>query len=271
MALVQPFTRFVALGDSQTEGVGDPDDNGGFRGWADRFAGKLAAANPGLLYANLAIRGRRTARIRAEQLGAALALRPDLVALIAGMNDLIRPRFDQAGTLADIEAMLAALTESGARVISFTFPDIGSVAPFVRPLSGRVRTMNAELRALAAKYDVTLVDFEPVGTTVDPRAWANDRLHLSPLGHEIVAQAVADTMAIPGADSSWRDPLPPSVPQPPVGRVVDELRWVAEHFVPWVGRRVRGRSSGDFVLPKRPQLTAVAPEWHGGWSTPLPS
>lgn len=261
MASEPPFTRFVALGDSQTEGVGDPDGNGGLRGWADRFAGKLATANPGLLYANLAIRGRRTARIRAEQLEAALALRPDLVALIAGMNDLIRPRFDQAGTLADIEAMLAALTEAGARVISFTFPDIGSVAPLVRPLSGRVRAMNAEMRVLAAKYDVALVDFEPVHTTSDPRAWADDRLHLSPLGHEIVAQAVADTLAVPGADASWRDPLPPITPRPqPFERVTAELRWFADHLVPWVGRRVRGRSSGDFVLPKRPQLTAVLPE-----------
>ncbi|MRH86874.1 SGNH/GDSL hydrolase family protein [Nocardia sp. SYP-A9097] len=259
MASEQSFTRFVALGDSQTEGVGDPDGSGGLRGWADRFAGKLAAANPGVLYANLAIRGRRTARIRAEQLEAALALRPDLVALIAGMNDLIRPRFDQAGTLADIEAMLAALTEAGARVVSFTFPDIGSVAPFVRPLSGRVRAMNAEMRVLAAKYDVTLVDFEPVSTTTDRRAWAEDRLHLSPLGHEIVAQAVADSLAIPGADASWRDPLPPLLSQQqPLERVATELRWVADHFVPWVGRRVRGRSSGDFVLPKRPQLTTVS-------------
>lgn len=256
MASAQSFTRFVALGDSQTEGIGDPDDNGGFRGWADRLATKLAAANPGLLYANLAIRGRRTARIRAEQLDAALALNPDLVAVIAGMNDLIRPRFDQSATLADIEAMLAALAGSGAEVITFTFPDIGSVAPIVRPLSGRVRAMNAQMRVLAARYGVTLVDFEPVTTTTDPRAWADDRLHLSPLGHELVAQAVADTLALPGADSTWRDPLPPFERQPRE-RILAELRWVADHLVPWVGRRLQGQSSGDNVLPKRPELTAV--------------
>lgn len=256
MAPAQAFTRFVALGDSQTEGIGDPDDNGGHRGWADRLAAKLTAANPDLLYANLAVRGSRSARIRAEQLEPALALKPDLVALIAGMNDLIRPRFDQAATLADIEAMFAALTDSGATVLTFTFPDIGSVAPIVRPLSGRVRTINAEMRLLAAKYGVTLVDFESVGTTTDPRAWAEDRLHLSPLGHEIVAQAVADTLALPGADASWRDPLPP-LHRASTERIIGELRWVADHLVPWVGRRLQGRSSGDGVLPKRPELSAV--------------
>ncbi|MFM9150506.1 MAG: hypothetical protein ACKORA_08600, partial [Solirubrobacterales bacterium] len=42
------FERFVAIGDSQTEGVGDlPNADGTDRGWADRFASTLARANPG--------------------------------------------------------------------------------------------------------------------------------------------------------------------------------------------------------------------------------
>jgi lysophospholipase L1-like esterase len=56
-ASVLPVRSFVALGDSFTEGVGDPYPDGTFRGWADRFAAQLAAASPGLRYANLAIRG----------------------------------------------------------------------------------------------------------------------------------------------------------------------------------------------------------------------
>lgn len=63
-----PYHRYVAIGDSQTEGVGDGDDRVGLRGWADRLAERLAAANPGLEYANLAVRGRMfdfNARIRA--------------------------------------------------------------------------------------------------------------------------------------------------------------------------------------------------------------
>jgi lysophospholipase L1-like esterase len=83
------FQRYVALGDSQTEGMNDLDAHGGIRGWADRFAVYLAESNPDLLYANLAIRGRRTKRVRADQLDPALALNPDLVSVMAGANDVL--------------------------------------------------------------------------------------------------------------------------------------------------------------------------------------
>lgn len=253
----QPFTRFVALGDSQTEGIGDPDGRGGYRGWADRLADHLATADPQVRYANLAIRGRLAAQIRAEQLAPAVALRPDLATVMAGMNDLVRPVFDMAGTLADIEAMLTALTATGARVVTFTFPDIGGVTPIARPLSARIRTMNAEMRTLAARHGVTLVDFEPVAATTHRLVWAEDRLHLSPLGHHLVARAIADTLEIPGADSSWRQPLPPE------NRGFDailaaELRWAAYHFAPWIARRVRGRSRGEQITAKRPTLRPVS-------------
>jgi lysophospholipase L1-like esterase len=253
----QPFTRFVALGDSQTEGIGDPDGRGGHRGWADRLADRLALTHPSFRYANLAIRGRRAGQIRAEQLGPALALQPDLAAVVAGMNDLIRPRFDQAAVLADIDAMLMALTAAGARVITFTFPDIGGIAPIVRPLSARVRTMNARMRELARRPGVVLVDFEPVAATTDPRVWAEDRLHLNPLGHDLVARAVADVLGVPGADAAWRRPMPP-FRRTVADLVAGEVRWAALHMVPWIGRRLRGVSSGTGITAKRPELLPVA-------------
>ncbi|WP_280266064.1 SGNH/GDSL hydrolase family protein [Nocardia wallacei] len=253
----RPISRYVALGDSQTEGVGDPDGRGGHRGWADRLADHLARAYPRSAYANLAVRGRRAAAIRAEQLGPALALEPDLASVVAGMNDLIRPRFDQDAVLADIDAMFAALTAAGARVVTFTYPDIGGVAPIVRPLSARVRAMNARVRELARRPGVILVDFEPVAATTDPRVWAEDRLHLNPLGHDLVARAVADTLRLPGADGSWRQPLPP-LRRGLTELVAAELRWAALHMAPWIGRRLRGVSSGAGVTAKRPQLLPIA-------------
>jgi lysophospholipase L1-like esterase len=58
------FARYVAIGDSSTEGLDDPDGRGGYRGWADRLAQRVAQAQPSpLLYANLAIRGRTTREI----------------------------------------------------------------------------------------------------------------------------------------------------------------------------------------------------------------
>ncbi|MGV9679998.1 SGNH/GDSL hydrolase family protein [Nocardia sp. NPDC003482] len=254
--VAQAFTRFVALGDSQTEGIGDPDGSGGHVGWADRFAALLAGVGPGLGYANLAVRGRRAAEIRAEQLGPALALRPDLAAVVAGMNDLIRPRFDMEAVLAEIDAMLAALTAAGARVVTFTYPDIGGVAPIVRPLSARVRALNARVRELARRPGVVLVDFEPVAAATDRRVFAEDRLHLNPLGHELVARAVAETLGLPGADGGWRSPLPP-FRQGWGDAVVAELRWAALHMAPWIGRRLRGISTGSGLTAKRPELVPV--------------
>ncbi|PXX71029.1 lysophospholipase L1-like esterase [Nocardia tenerifensis] len=249
------FTRFVAIGDSQTEGIGDPDGNGGHHGWADRFAALLAATGP-LEYANLAVRGRRAAEIRAGQLSPALALQPDLVTVVAGMNDILRPRFDRDALLGDIDAMFAALTEGGARVVTFTFPDIGAVAPFARLLSGRVRTLNADLRALAARRGVTLVDFEPVLAASHPAAWDEDRLHLSPIGHDIVARALAFELGVSGADDTWREPLP-TVDRVFAQRVGTEVRWVIRYLGPWIGRRLRGTSSGTGREAKRPELLPV--------------
>lgn len=253
---MQCYTRFVAIGDSQTEGVGDPDESGGLRGWADRFADILGGEAPELRYANLAIRGRRAGQIRAEQLAPALAMQPDLTAVLAGLNDLIRPRFDREALLADLAALIEPFRAAGSTVVTFTFPDIGAIAPVVRPLAGRIRQLNADIRELAARYEAVLVDFEPVPVAAHRLLWAQDRLHLSPRGHEMVALAVAEALRVPGADGAWRQPLPP-VRRRRGEQVVDELRWATVHMMPWLVRRARGISTGDRVTAKRPELAPL--------------
>jgi len=94
--LVPGIDAFVAIGDSFTEGLEDPDPGGGFRGWADRVAGVLSAQRPGFRYANLAIRGKLLGEVVAEQLPRAVELAPDLVSLAAGGNDILRRRAAQA-------------------------------------------------------------------------------------------------------------------------------------------------------------------------------
>ncbi|WP_049563818.1 SGNH/GDSL hydrolase family protein [Nonomuraea sp. SBT364] len=250
------YTRYVALGDSQTEGLGDGDDRDGHRGWADRLAEQLAAADPGLHYANLAVRGRLAAQIRAEQLPAALALRPDLATVMAGMNDIIRPGFDAALVVGELEAMFAALTESGAHVVTVTFPDIGKIAPMARPLRPRVLDLNARIRDAAARYGVTLVDTFALEFVTDTRMWCVDRLHASPAGHARIAAAMAHSLGLPGSDDTWMLPFPP-LPAPGALRsAAAEVRWLATFAGPWIGRRLRGRSSGDGRTAKRPELTA---------------
>ncbi|GAA3444611.1 SGNH/GDSL hydrolase family protein [Planomonospora venezuelensis] len=251
------FLRYVAVGDSQTEGLNDGDDRAGYRGWADRLAESLAVRNPGLLYANLAVRGQRAGQIRAGQLPAALALEPDLVTVMAGMNDLVRPGFDVEAVTADLEAMFEAFTASGARVVAFTFPDIARIAPLVRHLRPRLLDFNERIRGAAARHGVLVVDAFAYEVTADARLWSTDRIHATPLGHARIAAAVAHALELPGSDASWSDALPPLPPPPPWRRAWTELSWAGTFLTPWLVRRLRGRSSGDGRVAKRPALLPV--------------
>ncbi|OLF18800.1 SGNH/GDSL hydrolase family protein [Actinophytocola xanthii] len=247
------YSRYVALGDSQTEGLMDGDELRGYRGWADRLAGHLAAVNPGLHYANLAVRGHRAHQVHHGQLGPALDLRPDLATVVAGVNDLLRRRFDGAAVAAHLEAMFAALTGAGARVLTVVFPDPALLMPAARPLSARTAELNARIRAAAARHGVTVVNLTEHPVCTDPRLWSPDRLHLSPLGHARFAAGAAHALGLPGFHT-WSDPLGP---RPPVGawqRAGAELRWVRGFAGPWLARRLRGRSSGDGRVAKRPAL-----------------
>src|SRR3954451_20776764 len=100
-----PFHRYVALGDSFTEGVGDPDPSrpNGLRGWADRVAEVLATTSDDFGYANFAIRGHRVHEIIEQQLDPALALAPDLLTFQGAGNDILRTRVDLDALVGDID------------------------------------------------------------------------------------------------------------------------------------------------------------------------
>ncbi|MBC6470417.1 SGNH/GDSL hydrolase family protein [Actinomadura alba] len=252
------YLRYVALGDSQTEGLGDGDDIVGLRGWADRLAEHLAQHSPDLQYANLAVRGRLAGQVHAEQLAPALALRPDLATVVAGVNDLLRPRFDADEVAGHLEAMFAALTAQGARVATVTFPDVARITPLARPLTSRVTALNDRIRHAARRHGVTVAETGHHPVVTDARLWTLDRLHAGPLGHQRIAAAIAHALALPDSDDSWTHPLPPETSSPGGWRAVPgELRWVAAFLGPWLGRRLRGRSSGDGRTAKRPRLLPV--------------
>jgi lysophospholipase L1-like esterase len=255
-----PYLRYVALGDSQTEGLGDGDDIRGLRGWADRLAEQIAGHSPGLRYANLAVRGRLTGQVHAEQLAPALAMRPDLVTVVAGVNDILRPRFDADEVAGHLEAMFAALTAQGARVATLTFPDLARITPLARPVGHRVTALNEHIREAAGRHGVIVAETSPHPVVTDSRLWSTDRLHASPLGHARIAAAFADALALPGSDDAWTRPLPDDPAVRSCLRAVGaELRWLGTFLGPWLVRRVRRRSSGDGRHAKRPALLPVAP------------
>ena len=136
------MTRYVAIGDSTVEGLEDPGPDGVYVGWADRLAHHLRTVHPDLTYANLAVRGMTAREVRATQLGQALALEPDIAVVVAGVNDVLRPRFDREALRDDLLAMHAALNDAGARVAAFTMPDMAKVAPLAVVLRGRLDALN---------------------------------------------------------------------------------------------------------------------------------
>ncbi len=252
------FSRYVAIGDSSTEGLDDPDGAGSWRGWADRLAAQVGQASPGLLYANLAVRGRLVAQVRAEQLPRALELQPDLATVFAGVNDLLRPSCDLDVVVADVEALLAALVGAGATVLTITVPDTSRVMPIARPLRARMAAFNERVRGAAARTGALVADVGAHPVAGDPRLWSEDRLHANALGHERIAAALADTLGLPGATPDWRQPLPAPAPRRPHEVARAEAVWLRTHFAPWLNRRLRGQSSGDGVTAKRPEYGPVS-------------
>jgi len=246
-----PWSRYVAIGDSFTEGIGDPEplSPGGHRGWADRVAEVLAEQTDDFAYANLAIRGRLLQQISDEQVDAALELKPDLITVSAGGNDIIRPGTDADDVSRRFESMIERLRSDGATVVMFNGPDIG-MTPVLNRVRGKVAIYNENLRAIAQRHDCIVADMWALRQLADPRMWAPDRLHFSPVGHTAIAIMVLDALAVENSLEPFRpEPLPPR--QWRQARSED-MMWAREYLVPWVLRRVRHHSSGDHVTPKRP-------------------
>jgi lysophospholipase L1-like esterase len=256
MSTTGPFHRYVALGDSFTEGVGDPDPDrpNGLRGWADRVAEVLAGRSDDFGYANLAIRGRKLHAIVDEQLEPALALRPDLVTIYAGANDILRPKVDLDALAADYDRALARLAGTGARVLVWTAFDPGGSAIY-RPVRGRFALYNELVRESADRHGATVVDFWRLREYRDWRYWDTDRMHMGPPGHQRMAIEVLDRL---GVDHDLRPAT--LVDVPPGGRreqLREDLVWARSSAAPWVHRRLTGRSSGDTVTARYPALARI--------------
>lgn len=256
--MVTQISSFVALGDSFTEGLDDPRaDQVGYLGWADRFAEKLSVHQPGLRYANLAVRGKVLAEVAEQQVPRAIEMGPDLVSLAAGGNDMLRPRTDPDALAESFDDVVRTLLMAGCQVLMFTGFD--PRFPVLRLIRGKVAAFNMHLRAIADRHGCHVVDLWSMRVLCDPRAWSADRLHLTPDAHRRVALRACEVLGVPVGED-WREPWPPTEGLASSGtqawlaaRKMD-LHWARVHAAPWLARRVRGISSGDDMEPKRPEL-----------------
>jgi lysophospholipase L1-like esterase len=248
--------RYVAIGDSFTEGLGDPGVDGRDRGWADRVAERLAVHYPGCTYANLAVRGRTVPEIVAEQVPAAVALGPDLVSFAGGINDALRRDWDLVTMAQNLQTGMADLAATGAQLVIVTYGRPSRRSRLMAVVEGRLREYREVTYDVAAQHRATVVDFWDATVFDDPRFWSDDRLHLNSLGHERVSMAVLDALGMPVTE--WQQPLPTIAAQAPWARVSDDVTWFGRHFAPWIVRKARGRRSGDGITAKRPQCLPVS-------------
>ncbi|MEW9530384.1 SGNH/GDSL hydrolase family protein [Microbispora sp. NPDC049125] len=255
------YRSYVAVGDSFTEGLNDPLPEGvsqdlgpvtRYRGWADRVAERLAVLEPDFRYANLAVRGKLIDQVAAEQVPRAVALKPDLISFCAGGNDLIRPGADPDRMAKKVAAAVRELRGTGADVVMFTGTDPRDT-PIMRRLRGKFAIFFMHVRSISDLYGCRLVDMWSMQGLRDWRAWSEDRLHMNEVGHRLVAAKVLHVLEAPGEDD-WRMTWPPRERIDPRVKRREDAQWLREHLGPWVGRRIRGTSSGDGLDPKRPDL-----------------
>lgn len=245
------FRRFVAIGDSLTEGKGDVYPDGRLRGFADQLAHALRSLEVGVVYANLARPSVRAHEVLADQVPQAVAFEPDLITAICGVNDVIAVRFPAEAVALRIDAMLARLRAGApsATIATATLPDLCHLSTVARLWGSRVVALNAATRAAAARHGVVLVDLEraaPMGR-VD---LALDRVHPSPLGHRRVARAFAAALDVPAPDPAYL------AARPRAERLLRVYRTavVAPRFVT---KRVARRALIASQPAKRPELQPV--------------
>lgn len=268
------WARYVAVGDSFSEGLWDPypyDDGtpapagtsseAKQRGWADRLADALsarraAAGQPPLEYANLAIRGRLLHQILDDQVSSALAAEPDLVSLVGGGNDILRPNADIDALSQDLEDAVARIRATGADVLMATGFKAGGALAFTH---GRTAVYNSNIWSIARRHGAHVLDLWGLRSLFDLRMWSDDRLHLTPEGHGRVAQAGLVALGLEPDDAAFDTLLDPAPHVPFVEKARADAQWARTHVVPWIERRIRRTSSGDGRPAKWPEPTRWQP------------
>ena len=242
------FTRFIALGDSMTEGMCDEMVNGKYRGWADRVADTLSKAESNFSYVNLAIRGKLLHQVIDDQIpvAAKFVTGPEtLVSFHAGANDVLRPNYQADIAFAKYEKGISDLTKTGATIIVFTVVDrVEGNGKTAQLWHERFSAFNVNVRAVAKKYGATIIEADDAKWLADLRFLAKDRLHLNSDGHWRLSQAVLEKLG-KDFDAAWKIPLAPANKKSKLRKKSEDLIWIITFVIPWIWRRLRGRSSGD--------------------------
>ncbi|TJZ44192.1 SGNH/GDSL hydrolase family protein [Streptomyces piniterrae] len=240
---------FVALGDSLTEGLGDPLPGGGWRGWAALLADALGERPGGVRLVNLAESGALAGDVAERQLPAARRLAPRFVSLVVGANDTLRAAFDIAKVAAALDLAHGALSADGAVVLTACLPDpgrmLGLPAPLARPLARRMRAVNAVVHAVSDRYGGVHLHIADHRWVTDRDSWSVDRLHPSERGHRLLAHAFHTALA--GTGVPVGPPPALTLDGPPPTRA-GSAWWMATRGTRWVADRCTDLLPGLLAL-----------------------
>ena len=238
-----------------TEGMSDEIIDDKYRGWADRVADTLAKSNSDFTYMNLAIRGKLIKQVVEDQIPAAVKFiegKQTLVSFHAGANDVLRPNYQADLSLPLYEEGVKQLTDAGATVIIFTVIDkVEGKGKTATLWHQRFSNFNENVRRVAAKYPVILFEAKNAEFLNDRRFLAFDRLHMNSEGHRRLANAVLQGLDFE-FDPNWKVPLDPAKKKNKVVRIALNFIWIITFVIPWIWRRIRGKSSGDGRIAKYP-------------------
>jgi lysophospholipase L1-like esterase len=248
--------RFVAIGDSFTEGLGDELPDGTLRGWADITAQAWAdATGEQISYANLSVRGKLVWPIVQEQLEPALALRPTHLAFNGGGNDVIRPRTTIPHIVDAFSQVVKRCDEEGVQLIVLSGANPAAQLPLSRLIQRRGDQLSdAVVARLADRPDIIRALNWPDRELAKPAYWAPDRLHMNARGHHRVAARVLTALGFEPPAEWW------SLPEDPGSAHLGGLAYYRTHVGPWVRRRLTGRSSGDGRVAKYGDWMELVPQ-----------
>ncbi|MER6526060.1 SGNH/GDSL hydrolase family protein [Streptomyces sp. NPDC001508] len=227
--------RFVALGDSLTEGVGDPV-GAGWRGWAELLADGIAEGP--VEFTNLAVSGAQTRDVLERQTSDALDLRPDIASVVIGVNDTLRCTFDIHAVAARLDEVYAAFTRQGTVLLTACLPDPGAMlglpGVLARPLARRQRAVNTVVHALSERYGAVHLHAAEGAWLTDRAMWSADRLHPGERGHRQLALRFHALLAAAGSATGTAPSPEPEFPAPTRSA---SLWWLATAGTGWVARR----------------------------------
>lgn len=195
-----PAVRYVAIGASDTVGIGATDPTTG--SWPARVAALLP---PGSAYVNLGVSGSVAIQAKDAQLPGAIAQKPTVVSVWLAVNDMnatILPASYREALGAIVDALVA---KTDAKIFVGNVPDLRGVPAYKdadkNTLLAQITAYNDAIASVVKSGPgrVFAVDlFTGSAGLVSTITVSGDGFHPSDEGYKLIAQRFADAMRVNG-------------------------------------------------------------------------